>query len=67
MTRIVLVAALEALEVGDVRLATELLLDALEGNAPFVERAWCCACGRGFEWPGLAEAHSHLCTARRAA
>lgn len=53
--RLTIVVALEALEAGDVRLAVDVLLDALEGRHRGPRFA--CDCGQVFEWPGLREAH----------
>lgn len=50
------VAALDALEAGDVRLATAILLGAIEGDSPRVLR-FQCECGQRFEWPGQLEEH----------
>ncbi len=55
-SRLAIVAALDALEVGDHALAVEILLDALEGDGQYVSRCRC-ECGAGFEWPGLLDAH----------
>lgn len=57
MSRLALVAALEALEVGDQRLAVDILLAAIEDDGERVERVRCDACGLGFTWPGLRAAH----------
>jgi predicted ABC-type transport system involved in lysophospholipase L1 biosynthesis ATPase subunit len=49
------VAALEALEAGDVRLATAILLGAVEAGETVARcRCWC---GAVFEWPGLLDHH----------
>jgi hypothetical protein len=48
---------LEALEAGDQAEAVELLLDALEEGGEHRIRCYCRDCGRGFEWPGLRDAH----------
>jgi hypothetical protein len=58
--RTVVVAALEAFEVGDRRLGADLLLDLLEG--PSVQGHFCDGCGREFEWPGLLDDHRWRCT-----
>ena len=50
-----IVAALEALEVGDQGLAVAVLLGALEDGQ--TERRYRCECGASFEWPGLLDAH----------
>lgn len=50
-----IISALEALEVGDQRLATEILLGAIEDGP--AERPHVCECGFAAEWPGLLEAH----------
>jgi predicted ABC-type transport system involved in lysophospholipase L1 biosynthesis ATPase subunit len=50
------VAALEALEAGDVRLATAILLGAVE-TGETVARCRCQFCGDVFEWPGLLDHH----------
>jgi hypothetical protein len=49
-------AALEALEVGDVRHAEAVLLSALE-DGPTERRCKCPECGLGFEWPGQRDEH----------
>lgn len=56
MTRLAIVQALEALEVGDVGCATEILLGALE-DGPTERRCRCPVCGLAFEWPGLLDDH----------
>jgi len=56
VSRLALVAALEALEVGDVSHATEILLGALE-DGPTARACRCPVCGLGFEWPGLLDHH----------
>ena len=55
-------AILEALEVGDVRGAELIALDALDEPRPDPKLS-CEGCGRSFEWPGLLEAHKHRCMA----
>lgn len=59
-------AALEALDVGDQALATNILLDALEDH-PRPLGVRCPDCRRRFDWPGLLDAHRIHCTARAAA
>ena len=57
MSALTIVAALEALEVGDVNLCAAILLGALED----VERpvgVRCKTCGQRFDWPGLRDAHN---------
>lgn len=54
--RLAIVAALEALEVGDYHYATEVLLGALE-DGPVSRTFACPICGLGFEWPGLVDRH----------
>lgn len=51
-----IVSALDALEVGDARLACEILLAALE-DGEYVVRARCRVCGAGFPWAGLRDHH----------
>jgi hypothetical protein len=65
VSRLSIVSALEALEVGDQRLAVDILLAALDEGEPVGARENRCACGRQFEWPGLLDAHqlSGLCPA----
>lgn len=63
MNRVALIKVLEGCDVGDYRLAVEILLGLLEQlDEPVEHRAICQACGRGFEWPGLLNAH--FCTAQ---
>jgi hypothetical protein len=54
--RLAIVAALEACEVSDYRLAVEILLGALEdvGPSPVL---LCPKCGIDCHWPGRLEAH----------
>lgn len=54
--RLAIVAALEALEAGDVDLCTAILLGAVEGDQPRVLRFWC-ECGQRFQWPGELQDH----------
>jgi len=54
--RLAILAALEALEVGDSGLSVEILLAALE-DGEHVERVRCRFCGAGFPWPGLRDRH----------
>jgi hypothetical protein len=54
--RLAVVAALEALEVGDVEAATRILLDAVE-DGPRPDGVRCDGCGQRFDWPGLRDAH----------
>jgi predicted ABC-type transport system involved in lysophospholipase L1 biosynthesis ATPase subunit len=54
--RLAIVAALEAIEAGDIALAVEILLSALEDGAREL-RSRCPVCGQAFEWPGLRDAH----------
>jgi hypothetical protein len=56
IAREAVIIALEALEVGDQRQAVAILLAALE-DGPTLVRAFCPYCNRGFEWPGLRDAH----------
>ncbi len=49
-------SALEALEVGDVRLAVEILLTALE-DGDVERRLRCEGCGARFAWPGELDHH----------
>jgi len=56
VTRLAIVQALEALEVGDAVYAAEILLAALE-DGPTERRRRCPVCGLGFEWPGLLDHH----------
>lgn len=58
MSRLAIVQALEACEVGDYRLCVDILLTALEEiDEPVVIRCHCEVCGQGFEWPGLLSTH----------
>jgi hypothetical protein len=58
--RIAIIYALEALEDGDVRGATESLLAAMEDALrPIGVR--CDYCGQRYDWPGLLDAHLRLC------
>jgi hypothetical protein len=58
-TRGSIVAALEALGVGDINHATQLLLSALEdGSTAHAYR--CRRCTQTFEWPGLRSHHELL-------
>lgn len=53
-----LIAILEALEVGNNSLATEILMALVEGlDEPDEHRVHCSGCGRGFAWQGLLDAH----------
>ncbi len=52
-----IVAALEALEAGNLGELEAILLGALE-DGPRERRFRCPVCGLGLEWPGLVEAHS---------
>jgi len=59
MSRLAIVAALEALEAGDQAYAVEILLGALEdgpSDRPYV----CEACGLGFQWPGQLDHHQRF-------
>jgi hypothetical protein len=60
------VAALEALEAGDVRAATVLLLDAIEEPEDEPERRLyvCDHCGNAYPWPGLLDRHRLLSRCR---
>lgn len=51
-----IVAALEALEVGDIGLCEAILLGALEEGAPPVG-VRCKVCGYRADWPGLLDMH----------
>lgn len=55
--RLAIVAAVEALEAGDTRLAVEVLLDALEESDRPAKRHACPRCGVPFAWPGQVDAH----------
>ena len=58
-----IVFALECLEAGDQQAATRALLDLLEeGPRPIGVR--CPYCRRGFDWPGVRDAHMTHCTAK---
>jgi hypothetical protein len=52
-----LTAAAEALEMGDVELAREILADLLAEVAPIRHGFPCPVCSTRFEWPGLLDAH----------
>jgi hypothetical protein len=54
-----MIRALDALEVGDQRLACAILLSALgeDDCDSGSDRCRCWVCGQGFEWPGLLDAH----------
>lgn len=54
--KLAVVAALEALEVGDVVLAIEILLGALD-DYPRPVGVHCPDCHRRFDWPGLLDEH----------
>jgi hypothetical protein len=56
---VAIVAAVEALEAGDVDYAVAILLGALE-DGPAERRHICRECGTGFEWPGLLVQHQEL-------
>jgi hypothetical protein len=56
MSELAIVAALDALEAGDPRLAEEILLATRE-DGDTERRFWCLACGTAFRWPGLRDAH----------
>lgn len=64
--RAAITAALEALELGDQRTATLILLDALE-DYPMPIGVRCPDCRRRFSWPGLLDVHLLHCTAARRA
>lgn len=51
-----IVAALEALEAGDVALCESILLGARE-DGPRERRYVCPECGLGLQWPGELDAH----------
>ncbi len=60
MSRLEIIAALDALEAGDIRLAVAILLGALEDGAavdPEGRRRRCQLCGAGPMWPGELEHH----------
>jgi hypothetical protein len=63
VSRLAIVAALEALEAGDQTYAVEVLLTALEDLNPEVKSPQgprgvrCETCGLRFEWPGLLDHH----------
>lgn len=61
-----IVAAREAVDDGDREYALAILLDLERELARPVARCQC-ECGRGFEWPGLLEAHQRRCAYRVAA
>jgi hypothetical protein len=71
MSRLALIAALEAIEAGDTEHATGILLAELEDDdAGSRDRNRVrCACGATFEWPGQRDDHqlSGACPLRRAA
>jgi hypothetical protein len=56
MRQLAVVAALEALEAGDVALAEAILLAARE-DGPSRPHRVCPECGLRFDWPGQREAH----------
>jgi hypothetical protein len=56
VARVAVVAALDALEVGDQREATSILLNALEDGVT-VHRCRCPFCSWTGEWPGLLDGH----------
>jgi hypothetical protein len=64
VSRLAIVAALEALEAGDTRLAVDVLLHALEelDDGPTVgrRRPRCPHCQLAFRWPGLLDQHLEL-------
>jgi len=64
VSRLALIAALEALEAGDTRLAVDVLLGAVEeiDNRPArnSKRPACPSCRLAFEWPGQVEDHLRL-------
>jgi hypothetical protein len=62
VSRLAIVAALEALEAGDQAYAVEILLAALE-DGPVVYRCECQHCGARFEWAGLLDRHLIDCRA----
>ncbi len=63
MSRLALIATVDALEVGDTRHAVEILLSLLDGQEEPVEhRVHCPACGQGFAWPALLETHLDNCS-----
>jgi len=55
-TAAAIVAALEALEAGDVRLCEAILLGAVE-DGPGARPIFCLYCPATFEWPGLRDTH----------
>jgi hypothetical protein len=62
------IAASEALEVGDVELAHRILVDLERDLVAGISTRWSrCECGQMFEWPGLLAHHQVHCGWRRAA
>jgi hypothetical protein len=59
--RAAIAAALEALDSGDQREASSILLGTLE-DAPDSAGVTCEGCGRRFDWPGLLHEHELRCT-----
>lgn len=59
MSRLAIVAALEALEVGDQALAVAVLLGALE-DGPSERPYRCRVCGLSLAWPGLRDDHERF-------
>jgi len=60
LTALAVVAALEALDVGDIGLAVAILQGALEDEPMTRLRPRPCSCprcGLGFAWPGLLDHH----------
>jgi hypothetical protein len=57
VSRLAIVAALEALEVGDTDLAVAILLGALEDGPAQAPECFCPVCGASFDWPGLRDHH----------
>jgi hypothetical protein len=55
--RLAIVAALEALEVGDTDLAVAILLGALEDGPTQAPECSCPVCGSTFGWPGERDHH----------
>jgi hypothetical protein len=62
-----IIAACEALEVGDVELAHSILRDLERDTASVTRCCWRCECGQGFKWPGLLDAHRFHCAWTQAA
>jgi hypothetical protein len=58
--RTAIAAALEALDAGDQREATSILLGTLE-DGPMEQPFSCSGCGRSFAWPGLLHEHELRC------